>query len=773
MTECYMHRDLPGDSSFSVGGFTLHEMAHRQFGAFGQPKCLICGAILQTLLRCWPGHMVEFYEVPWSSIMIQIMKFDRLQRVTVFNSEPLTSEHLHKVFSFEFIRRSFGITPRTQNLVKPPELDEFGTETAWAEMSQAWDVLEDSGAKTAFDRAAGWLSYCMKHDESCNPPDKMFVPRRLLDVGSSDQVEPFLFEPTKPTAYACLSYCWGKDVEDVLKTTTSNLNDHYKEVPLNSMPRTLRDAVMVCRGLGILYLWADSICIIQDDYDAWHQDAGMMDRIYLNSQVTISALEPSDCKTGFLGKQKFGLPGWQREVKISDLQEKFIARPRVDKTREFSLDKRGWCLQEAVLSRRRLCFDGNEMSWECLCRKVCECGHYIWPKFGAMETPYEFNAVQFGALLQGIASKSMPSQKMDVYSLGVSERHNYWLTGKGGTNHPNGGPGRIYDLWRNLASNYSRRSVSRQGDKLVALTGLANIMREANQHEANAENGYLAGLWKTELHFDLAWRVASFKLRPIPSVDKESNFVEQTHRFLSWSWASCDGVITYYDYISPWLDWVGGFPSGLSVVDKCSTEGIEGIAKDGTPTDEGSRVSLKGALLPVELAIFGNYIPPKSPFTPCREADVFPFHSGYPRNDMPDISAFIRSRTLYSARVYLDEHADPTISDEDPGASCWTNGRCQEHCCSWNKGQDETIYYCFRLFSWVLNSETSAQSIGGFYEEKREIETWFLVLKLSRRVKGAFERIGVGVWAGQRGSNWGIKDSNPFTMATMEVIDII
>lgn len=120
----------------------------------------------------------------------------------------------------------------------------------WADRSRTWDVLEDSSTQAAFDRAAGWLSHCMEFDESCNPPNKNFVPRRLLNVRHRDQIdEPFLFEPTEPTVYACLSYCWGADVGDVLKTTTSNINDHYKEVPLASMPKSLRDAVMSVGGL--------------------------------------------------------------------------------------------------------------------------------------------------------------------------------------------------------------------------------------------------------------------------------------------------------------------------------------------------------------------------------------------------------------------------------------------------------------------------------------------------------------------------------------------
>jgi hypothetical protein len=72
------------------------------------------------------------------------------------------------------------------------------------------------------------------------------VPRRLLNVGSS--IEPgrlFLFEITRldiGVPYVALSYCWGDDVGDILKTTKSNIQSHYQEIQLSSLPQTIQDA---------------------------------------------------------------------------------------------------------------------------------------------------------------------------------------------------------------------------------------------------------------------------------------------------------------------------------------------------------------------------------------------------------------------------------------------------------------------------------------------------------------------------------------------------
>jgi hypothetical protein len=140
-----------------------------------------------------------------------------------------------------------------------------------------------------------------------------------------------------------------------------------------------------------------------------------MDRIYLHSHLTITALEPETCKQPFLGRQTFGEPTWQRrflpeytsatnpdaaplEIFIREDTKETIS---ADPTNRTSLDKRGWCLQEGLLPNRRLCFDGNEMMWECLRRKICECGHILWQ-------PQHFRHGELGALLKSNRLKAQP-----------------------------------------------------------------------------------------------------------------------------------------------------------------------------------------------------------------------------------------------------------------------------------------------------------------------------------------------------------------------------
>jgi hypothetical protein len=231
------------------------------------------------------------------------------------------------------------------------------------------------------------------HDEECKIANTSFMPRRLLNVGTAEQNrEPYLFEPTVPVPYSCLSYCWGADTNDVLTTTTHNLQAHYQAVPLVAMPQTIRDAVTLCRAQNLDNLWVDSLCITQDDAEDWLQQSSEMKDIYANSHLTLAAEEPASCKQGFLGKQSYGKPEWQRVFTTYVPKEaggpdnQVLLRPvkgggpfHITETNErCSLDERGWCFQESILPNRRLCFNGKEMSWECAKRTMCECGHVSW-----------------------------------------------------------------------------------------------------------------------------------------------------------------------------------------------------------------------------------------------------------------------------------------------------------------------------------------------------------------------------------------------------------
>ncbi|PQE20746.1 heterokaryon incompatibility protein [Rutstroemia sp. NJR-2017a BBW] len=119
----------------------------------------------------------------------------------------------------------------------------------------------------------------------------------------------FTNSPAQPAApYACLSYCWGTDLDNNVKTLKANLKQHLDGILISVLPKTIQDAVLVCQRLGIRYLWVDALCIIQDDEEDWENESIQMCDIYSGSHITIAAHRVESCKQGFLWKQEFGQP---------------------------------------------------------------------------------------------------------------------------------------------------------------------------------------------------------------------------------------------------------------------------------------------------------------------------------------------------------------------------------------------------------------------------------------------------------------------------------
>jgi hypothetical protein len=43
-------------------------------------------------------------------------------------------------------------------------------------------------------------------------------------------------------------------------------------IPFVELPKTFQDAIVVTRGLGIKYIWIDSLCICRDDKADWERE---------------------------------------------------------------------------------------------------------------------------------------------------------------------------------------------------------------------------------------------------------------------------------------------------------------------------------------------------------------------------------------------------------------------------------------------------------------------------------------------------------------------
>ncbi|KAI2463517.1 HET-domain-containing protein [Annulohypoxylon bovei var. microspora] len=344
--------------------------------------------------------------------------------------------------------------------------------------------------------------------------DRENLPTRVIDVGI-DGKWPFLHlsHGQEKGCYLALSHRWGdpKSSHKKLLTLKGNIDSHCKGIPLAEFPKTFREAIEVARGLGIQYIWIDSICIIQDDEQDWEAEAGRMSSVYSNAFATIFADRATHSDDGLFQNEKDRkTPRSVRVLEYKDEDSGATTRVLVqtqintnkanfatevrelfcqaDQTRS-QLAGRGWILQEECLSQRRIHFTETELKWKCPTVANCECGLSTPPD---MADP----TANFSCLVK-------PEK---------GERQQPWKTPTW--------------LWQRLVEHYTSRSLSYETDRLIALAGIATKVPERRFD-------YLGGLWRGQLDASIRWQ-------GVGRCRRTAEYVAP-----SWSWASISGRIRF------------------------------------------------------------------------------------------------------------------------------------------------------------------------------------------------------------------------------------
>lgn len=188
--------------------------------------------------------------------------------------------------------------------------------------------------------AQTWINKCGNH-ESCDSVQKTDLPARILSLsGDIGNISVKLVENTGARArYCALSHCWGPVDKRPLRTTRDNLEQHMLDITFSHMPKTFREAISFAYGLGVEYIWIDSLCIIQDDAQDWHMQAANMRTVYRNAFIVILAAGAKDSSEGLFvterpnpivyetpflsersirGKVKIALIPWCEGSRVSD-----------------------------------------------------------------------------------------------------------------------------------------------------------------------------------------------------------------------------------------------------------------------------------------------------------------------------------------------------------------------------------------------------------------------------------------------------------------------
>lgn len=370
-----------------------------------------------------------------------------------------------------------------------------------------------TGSERNFKLARRWLRACKQDHDNCLSGHVPNLPTRVIYVGDDPEYKDVRLEvPPKGSKaeYVALSHCWGGSVD--IKLVVESLEKFKNVLPFKDLAANFQDAIEVTRKLGIDYLWIDSLCIIQDsDSNAdWEREAKTMATVYRDCTLTVSAMSPKKSEDGFLTYRPDdgGAIHWEssrvkslldrdndvqaRVGRFDPRQEESLWDLEEDPEKKGPLARRGWTLQENVLSPRHLYYGANMIHWTCPSARLSANGmrgmHKLDKQYPAA------SAVIFGDILR---------QQNQPPAYGVEE---------------------VLMDYYTLIDNYSARNLTKASDKFPAFSGIAQRLQPVL-------GDYLAGLWRRDIVRGLWW-VKNVGGGPVSE-----------YRAPSWSWASVDGPV--------------------------------------------------------------------------------------------------------------------------------------------------------------------------------------------------------------------------------------
>ncbi len=358
------------------------------------------------------------------------------------------------------------------------------------------------------EQAYGWYKECREHHETCKRLETQtgFAPSRLIDVGvdgdTSWRLCLYPEDIADPPSYLTLSYRWAQ--EPAVALLGSTLDEFRRGAPIESLPKTFRDAIVVARRFSIRYLWIDSLCIIQDSPDDWARESVRMHEVYANSACNIAA-SASDSPEGGLFRSRVAhdaLLGYVNLDLPSGSAQKFEIWDQffMDRLTQGPLAGRGWVFQERVLSSRVLHFCESQVAWECFDANKCE----MFPKWAPRPTEARFSHGLKTVYAFFETDSSSPSGETEDKAMSAD----------------------VYAQWLHLVKTYSACALTCPDDRLIAMLGIAEMYRR------HTGDDYLAGLWRSRLTEGLNWVVVRPAARP-----------RNRFRVPSWSWAAVDSPV--------------------------------------------------------------------------------------------------------------------------------------------------------------------------------------------------------------------------------------
>ena len=671
----------------------------------------------------------------------------------------------------------------------------------------------------AVDTIRKWLKTCLDNHAKCRRKESAFVPRRLVHITgqniSSMPCNPLvavqftgppslrLIEPHDPVPYTALSYCWGTNSQYWVTTTKHTIERHKERINPLTLPRTIQDAILISYLLGIQYIWVDALCITQDDKEDWKVEAAKMGDVYSFARLVLSANVTNDCTMPTAGIQMFGVgyqsllslngsfdavaPGVRWKEHLGDptfpmphnfsAQDGVILRmanlhAKIGQTGCQPLNMRGWTLQESLLGRRMLTLSPFECVWTCDESLNCECGYnqlvlanqldapgkgYVWESFSQCR-PYQRIRRTY---VEGRVTEDTPT--IDV----------------------------IHTSWHHIVTDYTKREITVEKDKLVAISGLAHIFGKVvsllSQDSRQTEDlePYLAGIWKANLQNDLLWMAERFPRQvAIPLVlgndaeigstnasggHQQQQLVDEavqadiaplkhlydrpakpsTYRAPTWSWASSNLGISWLLDETRWdiecrgAEYTATTTPYVTLVESCvvAEPGLYGSVTLGFISVRGPLVAVHRRCVPISSRDAVDFKALSTPQTLLQSlsssSDKF-LKGLISKSISAGKYSFVRSARGFTYEYFSDEEFEASPVQQQSEYDCLFsrrgNRQCLDDACGCKSGWAGEMFWCLRVSRVVLREES---------RPARFVDGW-LVLQRSEAAEDAFERVGVG-----------------------------
>ncbi|KAJ8489922.1 hypothetical protein ONZ51_g2650 [Trametes cubensis] len=399
-------------------------------------------------------------------------------------------------------------------------------------------LLPHVGWPYALTEAKTRVEECIRGHRSCQaitsfPIGSAPLPTRLIDCSNPDHLRIIETDSSMRGTYVALSYVWGER-SPAYRTTEANLSSYKIRIDMAVLPRTILDAIRVTYALGITLLWVDGLCIVQDSENDMHHELARMRSVYRHAFLTIDAGSAASVSEGFLQDRELDPPPdavfpliyyqpvppiggvpvgmiYLTEARDEEPVGSAMVTPRDEyytctdiwpsngKKTSHTVS-RGWCLQERLLSTRSLVFTAQTLQLRC---------HTQTQNVGGARHDAEFDVPRLPDAI------FHPDRH-------IAHGSDEWT--------------RIHGRWWEIIKDYTSRTLSDSSDRLVAISGLAEMFAPILGPD------YVAGLWKDNLFQDLLW-----------DSDTLSSFRGIGYLGPSWSWASIDRPVIWNPGVgNPW-----------------------------------------------------------------------------------------------------------------------------------------------------------------------------------------------------------------------------